>query len=245
MRIRDVYPGSRILESDFYLSRISDLGSRIQQQQKRRGKIISFLIFFCSQKFSKMKIILFIKQVNWKNLDQFTKNCGIFYPKKIHCHQALKSWLRIWDPRSGIRKKLIWDPGSRDQKSTGSWICNTDYRSELQIFLNVMTTTLSAGPQLTGGGHCAQHHQHQVRAKFLSGMFIPDPTFFHPGCRISDPNFSIPHPGSTSKNSSTYFNPKKCFFMIRILIFYPSLIPDPGVKKRHRIPDPGPQHWLN
>ncbi len=33
-----------------------------------------------------------------------------------------------------------------------------------------------------------------------SGMFIPDPTFFHPGSQISDPNCL--HPGSASKNLS-------------------------------------------
>jgi hypothetical protein len=37
------------------------------------------------------------------------------------------------------------------------------------------------------------------------------------------------------------FTPEPGF---RILIFCPSRIPDPGVKKRHRIPDPDPQHWL-
>jgi hypothetical protein len=31
-------------------------------------------------------------------------------------------------------------------------------------------------------------------------------------------------------------------YQIRILIFYPSRIPEPGVK-RHRIPDLYPQHW--
>ncbi len=32
-----------------------------------------------------------------------------------------------WDPRSGIRKKPIPDPGSRGQKGTGSRIRNTAY----------------------------------------------------------------------------------------------------------------------
>jgi hypothetical protein len=65
-----------------------------------------------------------------------------------------------------------------------------------------------------------------------SGMFIPDPNIFHPG--------------SVSKEFK-YFNPKKwflssrkydpgCSSQIRILIFYPSRIPDLGVKK---VPDPG------
>jgi hypothetical protein len=65
-------------------------------------------------------------------------------------------------------------------------------------------------------------------------MFIPNPNFFHHGSRIRIKEFK-------------YFNPKNCFlrsrkydpgcsFRIRILIFYSSRIPDPGVKKA---PDPG------
>ncbi len=85
---------------------------------------------------------------------------------------------------------------------------------------------------------------------------ILDPNFFHPGSRIRIKEFK-------------YFYPKKCFLTsrkydpgcssrIRILTFYPSRIPDPGVKKApdprsrcgiqgsktHRIPDPDPQHWF-
>jgi hypothetical protein len=77
-----------------------------------------------------------------------------------------------------------------------------------------------------------------------SGMFIPDP-----GSNF----FSIPYPGSkffTSRiliKEFKYFNAKKCFLSsrkyvpgyssrIRIVTFYPSRIPDPGVKKA---PDPG------
>jgi hypothetical protein len=63
---------------------------------------------------------------------------------------------------------------------------------------------------------------------------IPDPTFSHPGSRIRIKYFK-------------YFNPKKwflssrkydpgCSSRIRIPTFYPSRIPDPGVKKA---PDPG------
>ncbi len=43
-----------------------------------------------------------------------------------------------------------------------------------------------------------------------SGMFIPDPTFFHPGSRIR--NVSNPDPGSL-KNFK-YFNPKKSKKMV-------------------------------
>ncbi len=57
---------------------------------------------------------------------------------------------------------------------------------------------------------------------------IPDPYCLHPGSRIRIKEFK-------------YFNPKKtkkkgCSSRIRMLTFYPSRIPDPGVKKA---PDPG------
>ncbi len=63
---------------------------------------------------------------------------------------------------------------------------------------------------------------------------IPDPYFFHPGSWILIKEFK-------------YFNPKRwflssrkydpgCSSRIRILIFYPSGVPDPEVKKA---PDPG------
>jgi hypothetical protein len=58
-------------------------------------------------------------------------------------------------------------------------------------------------------------------------MFIPDPESEFLASRIRIKEFQ-------------YFNPKKydpgCSFRILMLIFYPSQIPDPGVKKA---PDPG------
>ncbi len=62
---------------------------------------------------------------------------------------------------------------------------------------------------------------------------------------------AIPDPGYASKNLSI-LTPKKrflssrkydpgCSSQIQMLTFYPSRIPDPGVKKAPRIPDP--QHW--
>jgi hypothetical protein len=80
-------------------------------------------------------------------------------------------------------------------------------------------------------------------------MFIPDPTFFHPGSRTR--TVSIPDPGSSSKNLSI-LTPKKankwllsskkydpgCSSRIRMLTFS-----HPGSRiqgsKRHPIPDPG------
>jgi hypothetical protein len=76
-------------------------------------------------------------------------------------------------------------------------------------------------------------------------MFIPDPTLFHPGSELSPSRIRI--------KEFKYFNPKKtkkwflwflstrkydpgCSSRIRKLIFYPSRIPELGVKKA---PDPG------
>ncbi len=88
-------------------------------------------------------------------------------------------------------------------------------------------------------------------------LWIPDPTFFHPGSQIQIyPSWIwIPDPHL----EFTYFNPKNGFWalgnmirvvhsgsLILILTFCPSWIPDPGVKKApdpgSRIPDPDPQH---
>ncbi len=72
----------------------------------------------------------------------------------------------------------------------------------------------------------------------------PDPNFFNPGSRIRF--FSIPDPGSASKNLSI-LTQKKWFLTSRkydpgcssrIRNFYPSRVQG---SKRHRIPDP--QHW--
>jgi hypothetical protein len=73
---------------------------------------------------------------------------------------------------------------------------------------------------------------------FGSGMFIPDPNYFHPGSK----RFRIPVSGS--KNIIIFFLSFRkydagCSSRIRIQIFYSSRIPG---SKRHRIPDPDLQH---
>jgi hypothetical protein len=65
------------------------------------------------------------------------------------------------------------------------------------------------------------------------------PHCYGSGMFITDPNFSIPDPGSASQNlniltqkwflSSRKYDPG-CSSRIRIMTFYPSRIPDPGVK---------------
>ncbi len=84
---------------------------------------------------------------------------------------------------------------------------------------------------------------------------ILDPKFFHPGSRIrifspGDEFFPsririrefVFYPNKFFLNSRKY--DPGCSYLIRILIFSPSQIPDPGLTKL-RIPDPNPQHWIN
>jgi hypothetical protein len=57
LRIRDVYPGFRILIFTHHGSRIPDLGSRIQKEQQKRGvKKNCCHTFFFSHKFHKIEI---------------------------------------------------------------------------------------------------------------------------------------------------------------------------------------------
>jgi hypothetical protein len=74
-----------------------------------------------------------------------------------------------------------------------------------------------------------------------SRMFIriPDPTYFHPGSeffpsRIRIKEFKFLNPQKWFLSSRKY--DPGCSSRIRILAFYPSRIPDPGVKKA---PGPG------
>ncbi len=46
---------SGIPDPDFFPTRIADLGSRVQQQEKTGGEKISSLTFFCSNEFHKIE----------------------------------------------------------------------------------------------------------------------------------------------------------------------------------------------
>jgi hypothetical protein len=75
-----------------------------------------------------------------------------------------------------------------------------------------------------------------------SGMFIPDPgsDFFHTGSWICIKEFKY------FKSKKLFLRSRKydpgCSSRIRIPIFYPSRIKG---SKRHRLPDPDPQHWYS
>jgi hypothetical protein len=121
LRIRDVYPGSRILIFTHPGSRIPDLGSRIQKQQQKRGeKKICCHTFFCSLKFQKIEYYFMFDMLKKKIWPNFPRIIEVFTQKLSLSSQ--KYGFGIRDPRSGIRKKPIPDPGSRGQKGTGSRI---------------------------------------------------------------------------------------------------------------------------
>jgi hypothetical protein len=84
LRIRDVYPGSRILIFVHSASRMSDPGSRIQKQkQKRWVKKICCSTFLCSHKYHKIVnyfIFELVKKKIWANLQRIIE---LFYTQKI------------------------------------------------------------------------------------------------------------------------------------------------------------------
>jgi hypothetical protein len=68
MRIRDVYPVSRILIFVHPGSRILDPGFQIQQPEQRKGeKLLVVFKFFAATNFTKLKIILVVNSSN-KNI---------------------------------------------------------------------------------------------------------------------------------------------------------------------------------
>ncbi len=121
LRIRDVYPGSRILIfthpgyripdlgsriSDLG-SRISDPGSRIQKQQQKRGvKKICCHNFLCSHKFHKI--------AHYFSFDVLKKKIIELSTQKI-VNKLSKLW--IWDLGSEIRDPEKTYSGSRIQGS--------------------------------------------------------------------------------------------------------------------------------
>ncbi len=108
-RIRDVYPGSRILIFTHPGSRISEPGSK-NSNKRQVWKFFFCQTIFCSHNFHKTEYYLFL--IFWrKKFGPIFQELLKFYPK--NCHQALKNMCL----RSRIRKKPIPDPGSRIQGS--------------------------------------------------------------------------------------------------------------------------------
>jgi hypothetical protein len=85
---------------------------------KDRGEknLLSYL-FFGAINFTKLNYCIFqmVKKKNWANFQRIIE----LLTQKI-VTKLSKIW--AWDPRSGIRRKPIPDPGPRGQKGTGSRI---------------------------------------------------------------------------------------------------------------------------
>ena len=100
---------------------IPDPGSRIldpKKATKERGENFFFHTFLCSHKFHKIDNYFSFEVLREKFWVNFQRILEHFTQKVVT--KLSKIWL--WDPRSGIRKKTIPDPGSRGQKGTGSRI---------------------------------------------------------------------------------------------------------------------------
>jgi hypothetical protein len=98
-------------------SRISDPVSK--NSNKREGwKKILVIPFYVATNFTKLKCLR-------KKFGPIFKEFLNFLPKKLSLSSE-KYGLRIRDPKSGIRKKSIPDPGSRGQKVTRSRIPDPD-----------------------------------------------------------------------------------------------------------------------
>ncbi len=115
LRIRDAYPGSRMLI--FYPSRIPDPKTAMKDRGEQKIVVIPC---FWSYKFHKIELGFF--NVEEKNLGQFSKNYRTCYPKIV----TKLSKIGVWDPGSGKNLFRIPDPVSRGQKSTGSRIPDPD-----------------------------------------------------------------------------------------------------------------------
>jgi hypothetical protein len=105
---------SRILDPDFYPSRIPD--PKTATKEKGEKKLV--VIFLCSHKFHKIANYFsfeVLKKKIWTNFQRITE---LFTTKIVN--KLSKIW--VWDLGSGIRIKPIPDPGSRSQKGTGSQI---------------------------------------------------------------------------------------------------------------------------
>jgi hypothetical protein len=116
LRIRDVYPRSRILDPDFYPSWIPDPRSRIPDPKtatkERDEKKFVVIPFNEVTNFTKFKIILVLKC--WrKKCGPIFKELQNFLPKKLSL-SSQQYGFGIRDPRSGIRDLK---PGIRDMRS--------------------------------------------------------------------------------------------------------------------------------
>ncbi len=99
LRIRDVFPGSQFPDPGSWFLPIP--GSKNSSKREGWKKI------YCHTCFCSHLTIFYFWNAEEKNLGQFSK----LFTQKI-VTKLSKIW--VWDPRSGIRKKPIPDPGIQD-----------------------------------------------------------------------------------------------------------------------------------
>ncbi len=109
LRIRDVYPGSRILIFSHPGSRTRDLGSRISDPKtatkERDEKKLVVIPFYVATNFTKFKIIL-VLNAEEKILASFQRIMELFTPKIFT--ELSKYRFGIRDPGSEIRDPQHW-----------------------------------------------------------------------------------------------------------------------------------------
>ncbi len=133
LRIRDVYPGSRIPDPDFYPSRIPDLGSRIpdpgsripdpgsriqdpKRATKERGeKKLHVKPFYVATKFNKIVNYFSFEVLKKKILANFQTIIELFTKKIVK--KLFKIW--SWNPGSEIRDPEKIHSESRIPDCTG------------------------------------------------------------------------------------------------------------------------------
>ncbi len=116
LRIRDVYPGSRIM-----ILPIPDLGSQIpdsKTQQKREVKTNLLSYFFCSHKFHISENYFIFEMLKRKIWANFQRIIELFTQKSVT--KLSKIW--VWDPGSGknLSGSRIPNPGVKKAPDPGS-----------------------------------------------------------------------------------------------------------------------------
>ncbi len=171
LRIRDVYPGSRIPDPDFYPSRIPDLGSK--NSNKRQGwKNIWCHTFLFSHKFHKIVHYFSFEVLKKKIWANFQRIIELFAQQIVT--KLSKVW--VWDPGSGIRDpgSGIRDPektysGSRIQGSKRHRIPDPQHCSELGCTLRALLHPAKLHCTLISyaASYCAMLHPTESRCALL------------------------------------------------------------------------------
>jgi hypothetical protein len=113
LRIRDVYPGSRILNFTHPGSRIPDPKTATKERGEKKILCHTFL---CSHKFHKLGHYFSFEVLKKKIWSNFHRIIELFTQKIVT--KLSKVW--VWDPGSGKNLSRIPDPGVKKAPDPGS-----------------------------------------------------------------------------------------------------------------------------